>query len=364
MKQEELFDVTIIGGGPAGLYSTFYSGLREMKTKLIEYQPRLGGKIHVYPEKMIWDVGGVPPVPGEKLMEQLVDQALIFEPAVVLNEKIEAISRNEEGIFVLRSALGDMHYSKTVIVAVGAGILNPKRLEIEGAEQFEAANIHYAVTSLKRFQGKTVLISGGGNAAIDWANELEPIAKKIYMTYRKSEPTGHEAQVTQLRNSSVTQLSQTTITKLVACENHEKIKSVELTDRVTGEKIEVTVDDVIINHGYEQDASLLQESDLNIQMKDDFFIAGNTHCESSVPGLYGAGDIVAFDGKLNLIAGCFQDAANAVNRAKQYIQPQAEEYAMVSSHNDLFRQRNQELVEEMMREEACCKETVGGRHCK
>ena len=364
MKQEELFDVTIIGGGPAGLYSTFYSGLREMKTKLIEYQPRLGGKIHVYPEKMIWDVGGVPPVPGEKLMGQLVDQALIFDPTVVLNEKIEAISRNEAGHFVLQAASGERHFSKTVIVAVGAGILNPKRLEIDEAERFEVANIHYTVTSLKRFRDRTVLISGGGNTAIDWANELEPIAKKVYMTYRKSEPTGHEAQVTQLRNSSVRRLPQTMITKLVACENDKKIESVELTEQVTGEKVEIAVDDVIINHGYEQDASLLQESDLNIQMKDDFFIAGNTLCESSVPGLYGAGDIVAFDGKLNLIAGCFQDAANAVNRAKQFIQPKAEEYAMVSSHNDLFQKRNRELVEAMMREEGCCKETVGGRSCK
>lgn len=358
MKQEELFDVTIIGGGPAGLYSTFYSGLREMKTKLIEYQPRLGGKIQVYPEKMIWDVGGVPPVPGEKLMEQLVDQALIFEPTVVLNEKIEGISRNEAGHFILRAASGERHFSRTVIVAVGAGILNPKRLEIEGAERFEVANIHYAVTSLKRFRGKTVLISGGGNTAIDWANELEPIAEKVYMTYRKNEPTGHEAQVTKLRNSSVKCLPQTMITKLVACENDKKIESVEITNQVTGEKIEVAVEDVIVNHGYEQDASLLQKSKLNIKMANDFFIAGNAHCESSVPGLYGAGDILTFDGKLNLIAGCFQDAANAVNRAKQFIQPQADEYAMVSSHNDLFQKRNRELVEEMMREDICCKKSV------
>lgn len=93
-------------------------------------------------------------------------------------------------------------------------------------------------------------------------------------------------------------------------------------------------------------------------MANDFFIAGNAHCESSVPGLYGAGDILTFDGKLNLIAGCFQDAANAVNRAKQFIQPQADEYAMVSSHNDLFQKRNRELVEEMMREDICCKKSV------
>jgi ferredoxin/flavodoxin---NADP+ reductase len=106
MEQHEIFDVTVIGGGPAGLYSTFYSGLREMKTKLIEYQPQLGGKIHVYPEKMIWDVGGQTPISGAKLIEQLVEQGLTFNPNVVLNEKIESITRNEKGIFVLEADSG------------------------------------------------------------------------------------------------------------------------------------------------------------------------------------------------------------------------------------------------------------------
>ncbi|WNS74984.1 NAD(P)/FAD-dependent oxidoreductase [Bacillus sp. DTU_2020_1000418_1_SI_GHA_SEK_038] len=348
MNQEELFDVTVIGGGPAGLYSTFYSGLREMKTKLIEYQPHLGGKIHVYPEKMIWDVGGLTPIPGAKLIEQLVEQGLTFDPEVVLNEKIESISRNQDGIFILNAESGQTHYSKTVIVAVGSGILNPKKLDIEGADRFEITNIHYTVQSLMQFKDKTVIISGGGNTAIDWANELEPITKKVYITYRKETLSGHEAQVTQLMNSSVICLSQTGITKLLACENHERIKSVELTHKETGEITYLNIDEVIINHGYEQDTSLLKNSELNIAMVNDFYIAGNSTSESSIEGIYAAGDILSYDGKVNLIAGCFQDAANAVNKAKQYIQPTANKYAMVSSHNEVFQKRNRELVKEMM----------------
>ena len=133
MEEQELYDVTVIGGGPAGLYSAFYSGLREMKTKLIEYQTQLGGKIHIYPEKMIWDVGGHTPIPGAKLIENLVEQGLTFHPEVVLKEKVESITRNEEGIFVLKASSGQKHYSKTVIFAVGGGILNTQRKEIEGA---------------------------------------------------------------------------------------------------------------------------------------------------------------------------------------------------------------------------------------
>src|SRR5690606_29259739 len=177
------------------------------------YQPQLGGKIHVYPEKMIWDVGGLTPIPGAKLIEQLVEQGLTFNPEVVLNEKVESISRNEKDVFVLHTSSGEKHYSKTVIVAVGSGILKPQKLNIEGAERFEVSNLHYTVKSLKHFKNKTVIISGGGNSAIDWANELEPIAKKVYVTYRKDELTGHEAQATQLKNSSAVCFFNTSITK-------------------------------------------------------------------------------------------------------------------------------------------------------
>ncbi|MBV7503648.1 NAD(P)/FAD-dependent oxidoreductase [Bacillus sp. sid0103] len=349
MEQQEVFDVTVIGGGPAGLYSTFYSGLREMKTKLIEFQPQLGGKIHVYPEKMIWDVGGQTPIPGAKLIEQLIAQGLTFNPTVVLNEKVESITRNEAGIFVLETSSGQKHYSKTVIVAIGSGILTPQKLEIEGAERFEVSNLNYTVKSLKHFKDKTVIISGGGNTAIDWANELESIAKKIYVTYRKEALKGHEAQATQLMKSSAVCLFHTSITKLIASSNHDSIEMVELTNHVSGEVSYLPIDEVIINHGYEQDATLIENSSLNIKLADNYYIAGNSVSESSVEGLYAAGDILMYDGKVNLITGAFQDAANAVNKAKQFIQPDASKIGMVSSHNDLFKKRNRELVKQMMK---------------
>lgn len=350
MERQDLFDVTIIGGGPAGLYSAFYSGLREMKTKLIEFQPQLGGKIHVYPEKMIWDVGGLTPVPGAKLIEQLVEQGLTFNPEVVLGEKVTSIGRDADGTFVLHTASGTEHYSKTVIVAVGGGILNPQKLEIEGAERFEVSNLNYTVKSLKQFKDKTVVISGGGNSAIDWANELESIAKRVYLVYRKGALTGHEAQASQLMNSSAECLLNTSITRLIASSNHEVIERVELTHHETGEVSELEIDEVIISHGYERDKDLLENSSLDIDMVDEYFIAGNPNGASSVEGLYAAGDILKHDGKLRLIAGAFQDAANAVNQAKQFIQPDAHKSAMVSSHNELFKQRNRELVKQMIRQ--------------
>ncbi|WP_413375080.1 NAD(P)/FAD-dependent oxidoreductase [Alkalihalobacillus sp. 1P02AB] len=350
MHSIDLFDVTIIGAGPAGLYSAFYSGLREMKTKIIEYQPRLGGKVHVYPEKMIWDVGGLTPTPGAKLIEQIVKQGLTFNPEVVLNEKVTSISRDiDEGYFILKSATGNIHYSKTIIVAVGGGILSPSKIEIDGAERFEITNLNYTVKSLQHFKDKVVMISGGGNSAIDWANELQPIAKKVYLTYRKEALTGHEAQVTQLSNSGCECHFNSFITKFIPNKAHDRISSVELTNHRNNTTSYIDVDEVIINHGYERDSSLLQESSLPIELVEDFYIKGTAQSESTVPGIFAAGDILSHPGKVHLIAGAFQDAANAVNKAKQYIQPDAAQTAMVSSHNEIFKQRNKELIKQLIK---------------
>lgn len=344
MEKEQLYDVTIIGGGPAGLYSAFYSGLREMKTKIIEYQPNLGGKVHVFPEKLIWDIGGITPVTGAQFIEQVVQQGLTFDPTIVLGEKVMSIDKTADGHFVIETASGEKHFSKTVILAIGSGILNPTKLEIEGAERFEVTNLQYTVKSLAQFKNKTVLISGGGNSAIDWANELEPIAKKVYLTYRKDLLKGHEAEVSKLFNSSVECFLNTSIHKLIAASDHATIEQVELVNSEDGCKSLLTIDEVVVNHGFELDEALITNSPLAIEMAPEWGIAGNAMSETSVEGLFAAGDILSYEGKLQLIAGAFQDAANAVNKAKRLVSPDAHGQAMVSSHNEIFKEKNRELV--------------------
>lgn len=347
MSSEQVYDVTIIGGGPAGLFSAFYSGLREMKTKIIEYQPYLGGKVHVYPEKLIWDIGGLPPVTGQQFIEQVVNQGLTFDPTVIIDEKVTSIDKNEVGHFVIETASGESHLSKTVILAIGSGILKPTKLEIEGAERFEVANLQYTVQSLARFKDKVVLISGGGNSAVDWANELEPIAKKVYLTYRKDMLKGHEAEISKVFNSSVDCLLNTSIEKLIAADNHESIEKVELVNKEDGHNILLSVDEVVVNHGFEIDQELITNSRLNIKMSDEYGVAGTPMSETSIEGLYAVGDILNHEGKLHLIAGAFQDAANAINKAKQFITPDANKQAMVSSHNEKFKEKNRELMKSL-----------------
>jgi len=339
----DVYDVTIIGAGPAGLYAAFYAGLREMKTKIIEYHPFLGGKVNIYPEKLIWDVGGLTPVTGQQLIEQLVKQAMTFQPTVVLGEKVVSIGKDGER-FVLHTHTGRVHYSKTVIIAIGAGILKPIKLQLEGAERFEKTNLHYAVKSYAHFRNKTVLISGGGNSVLDWANELSDVAKNVYVTYRKEALKGHEATITMAKKNGVVFLLNTEIERLIAAEDdHDAIGRVVLRHADDDSASELEVDDVIICHGYERETELIENSTVNIRMKNEYCIEGTSLCETSVPGIFAAGDILAYDGKVYLIAGAFHDAANAVNRAKQYITPEAESYGMVSSHNELFKEKNKEL---------------------
>lgn len=343
----QILDVTIIGGGPAGLFAAFYSGLREMKTKIIEFQPMLGGKVHVYPEKMIWDVGAITPVPGAQLIEQMVAQGLTFEPEVVLGEKVTSIVQAEEGHFILHTASGSQHLSKSVILAIGGGILNPTKLDIEGAERFEVTNLHYTVKSLARFKNKTVLISGGGHSAVDWANELSLIAKKVYLSYRKEELKAHEADVSRLATNGVEILLNTSITKLVAGEDQSQIETVLLEKKEDGSELAIAVEEVIISHGYDREKELLDNCEMKIEMKDNYWIAGTSHGETSVPGIFAAGDTITYEGKLHLIAGAFQDAANAVNKAKKFVTPDANDYGMVSSHNDLFTKKNREMMKDI-----------------
>ncbi|GGO02063.1 NAD(P)/FAD-dependent oxidoreductase [Saccharibacillus kuerlensis] len=347
MVDQEIWDVTIIGGGPAGLFSAFYSGLREMKTKIIEFQPMLGGKVHVYPEKMIWDIGGLTPVPGAKLIEQMVAQGQTFKPDVVLNEKVTSICRSEDDDhFILHTLSGQPHLSKTIILAVGGGILKPIKLEIEGAERFEVTNLHYTVKSISRFKDKTVLISGGGHSAVDWANELVPFAKKVYLTYRKEELKGHEADVTKMCAAGVELLLNASIKTLVAGDDHSQIETVLMEKNDSKEEFELAVDDVIISHGYERDTELLKKSEIQIEM-NEYQILGSSASETSIPGIFAAGDILHHEGKLHLIAGAFQDAANAVNKAKQFLKPDAPGYGMVSSHNELFKEKNRQIIKEL-----------------
>ncbi|MEC0233352.1 NAD(P)/FAD-dependent oxidoreductase [Paenibacillus kribbensis] len=335
----ELYDVTIIGGGPAGMYTAFYSGMRDMKTKLIEAKHELGGRMRIYPEKMIWDVGGVTPILCDKLIDQLEQQARTFEPTIVLGQQITGLDRQDDGTFLLTSATGEQHWTRTVILAVGYGILKMAKLEIEGADRYEVTNLHYTVQELEPFRGKHVLISGGGNSAVDWANELESIAASVTVVHRRDHFGGHEKNVARMKTSSVQVLTPYAVSQLHSS-NGETIEQVTISHVETGETQILNVDAVIVNHGLKSDFGPIRDWGLDM---GEWHARVSEKLETNVPGIFAAGDFVEYGSKLYLIAGTFTDAALALNSAKLYIDPSADKAAYVSSHNSRFKEKNREL---------------------
>lgn len=147
----KLYDVTIIGGGPVGLFTAYYCGMREMETKVIEFLPYLGEKVsYFYPEKMIRDIGGIPSISGENLVRQLEEQAKTFDPTIVLKQQVVGLEKLSDGTFLLISHTGEKHHTRSIILATGLGTLKSGNLDLENAEKFEGKNLHYTVEKLKQ----------------------------------------------------------------------------------------------------------------------------------------------------------------------------------------------------------------------
>ncbi|GGF75979.1 ferredoxin--NADP reductase 1 [Paenibacillus albidus] len=338
-NQLELYDVTIIGGGPAGMYTAFYSGMRDLKTKLIEAKEELGGRMLIYPEKMIWDVGGVTPILCHQLIGQLKEQAQTFEPTIVLGQQITHQARQEDGTYILTAASGEQHWTRTVILAIGYGILQMAKLEIEGADRYEVTNLHYTVQELEPFRGKRVLISGGGDSAVDWANELESVAASVTVVHRREQFGGHEKNIVRMKNSSVDVRVPYAVSQLHSS-NGETIDQVTINHVESGETVQFEVDAVIVNHGLKSDFGPLKKWGIDM---GDWCANVSGKLETNLPGIFAAGDFVDYPSKVRLIAGTFTDAVLALNSAKLYLDPSAPKVAYVSSHNERFKEKNKAL---------------------
>ncbi|MFS0674373.1 NAD(P)/FAD-dependent oxidoreductase [Ornithinibacillus sp. 179-J 7C1 HS] len=315
---DKVFDVTIIGAGPCGLFTAFYGGMRQASVKIIESLPHTGGQLSaLYPEKYIYDVAGFPKVRAQELVDNLEKQARMFDPTIVLGQSIETVERLEDETFKLTSNTGEIHYTKTMIITAGNGAFQPRRLNVHNSEDFEGINLHYYVKDMNRFKDKKVAILGGGDSAVDWALMLEPIAEKVSLIHRRDEFRAHEHSVEQLKNSKVEILTPFTPSDIVASNTIEKI----LLEEVKGErKLELVVDDVICNYGFISTLGPIKDWGLEIEKNS---IVVNTKMETNIPGIYAAGDICTYPGKIKLIATGFGEGPTAINNAKQYIDPKA-----------------------------------------
>ncbi len=292
--EDELYDVTIVGGGPAGLYAAFYSGMRDMKTKLIEAKNELGGKLLIYPEKIIWDVGGITPIRCDQLIEQLIEQAKTFDPTIVLKQQVAHVERMHDGTWLMTSHSGERHYTRTIILAGGYGVWQPTKLELEGTDRYEVTNLHYTVTSLERFRNKRVLLSGGSDTAVDWAMALENIASEVILVHRRERLGGHEKNVSYVMQSSIQVLHPYQIAQLHGKGNAidaVTLAGVDNNGDHTDETLNIAVDDVIINHGSSGNHADLLNWGLDMELSS---VYAYDQLTTNLSGIFVAGDMAYY----------------------------------------------------------------------
>ncbi|MFB7815226.1 NAD(P)/FAD-dependent oxidoreductase [Paenibacillus chitinolyticus] len=317
IQHDQVKDLIIIGAGPAGMFAAFYGGMRQASVTLIESMPQLGGQLAaLYPEKHIYDVAGFPKVTAQELVNSLAVQMNHFPIHVCLEEKVLQVVKKEERLFEVITDK-ESHLGKAVIITGGVGAFEPRRLELPEAARYEKTNLHYFVSDLNSFAGQKVLISGGGDSAVDWSLMLEPIAEQVTLIHRRDKFRAHEHSVEKLLNSRVNVVTPTEITNL---EGDDAIRKVTLKHVKTGEETVLDVDAVIVNFGFVSSLGPISEWGLQIENGS---IVVDSRMETNVPGIFAAGDITTYPGKLKLIAVGFGEAPTAVNNAKVYLDPSA-----------------------------------------
>lgn len=325
-----VYDVTIVGGGPVGLFGAFYAGIRQMHTKIIDSLPELGGQLSaLYPEKFIYDMPGFPKVLAKDLVRDMAEQGLRFNPAVCLEEKVLHLQHEPDESITITTQKA-VHRTKTLIVAAGAGAFTPKKLDTPGVEEFEGRGVYYFVRNKAQFEGKRLLIVGGGDSALDWAMNLEDIAEKITLIHRRDEFRAHEESIDWLLNrSSVDVLLHT---ELGSIQGDELVKRAIVFDNRTQEETCLDVDAVLLNIGFSANIGPIRDWGVNVQKNT---IEVNHFMETNLPGVYAAGDIATYPGKLKLIATGVGDICIAVNYAKTRIDPNAKAFPGHSSNLEL-----------------------------
>lgn len=311
----DIYDITIVGAGPIGLFAAFYAGMRGAKTKIIDSLPQVGGQLAtLYPEKHIYDAPGFPAVRAIDLIENLDAQLEKFDHTFCLEEEVTAIDESED--FLTITTDKGRHYSKSIILALGNGSFQPRKINLPNAEELENQGLDYFVNDLAKYKGQRVAIAGGGDSAIDWALMLEPIAKEVSLIHRRPEFRGHEHSVAQLHQSSVNILTPYVIDTLNA--TNQQLDSIRLQKVRSEEFLELPVDTLIVNYGFSSSLEHLKAWGLETKRNA---ILVNSDMSTNIPGVYAAGDIVHYHGKVKLIATGLGEAPTAVNNALHYINP-------------------------------------------
>jgi thioredoxin reductase (NADPH) len=331
-----LIDITIIGGGPTGLFALFYAGMRGVTAQIVDALPQLGGQLTaLYPEKYIFDVGGFPKVLAKDFVHSLTEQALQFRAPVHLNQTIVGLTRHEDH-FVLQTADAEFP-SRAIVIAAGIGAFSPRRLPQAVAQPWYGRGIYDVVTDPEAYRGKRIVILGGGDTAFDWAHQLLGRAASITLAHRTDRFRAHAATVNEVQRAAAEgRLALHTFHELhdIVSANGT-LTGVVLIEKKTRATRQIPCDVILPMLGYVSDLGALGEWGLTLEKEE---IVVNSCMETGQPGIYAAGDVTTYPGKLKLIASGFGEAATAVNQAVHWIYPEKKVTPGHSSNMAIFGQ--------------------------
>jgi thioredoxin reductase (NADPH) len=332
---DDIRDITIIGGGPTGLFAAFYAGMRGASCRIIDSLPELGGQLAaLYPEKYIFDVGGFPKVLAKDLVKNLVQQAMQFTPEVVLDEQVRELEEME-GHFVLRCA-GSEYATRTIVIAGGKGAFEPMPLKCRGYEEFMHAGVEYAVKSPAAFRDKHVVVVGGGDTALDFVLMLKDVAASMTLVHRRDGWRAHEASVTQMEAAAESgHIDLKTFHEVREIHGGDRVERVTLFDNRTDEDLVLACDALLSCLGFKPDLGPIKSWGIEVEKNR---ILVDALMSTNRPGIFAAGDVVTYEGKLDLIATGFSEAAVAVNNAVHMVDPTARVNPGHSTSMKVFKQ--------------------------
>jgi len=315
---KEIYEITFVGAGPVALYGLYYAGLRRFKAKVVEMLEEVGGGLMaLYPEKYIYDVAGFPKVLAKDLVRLFEEQARQYPHSFCFGEKVERLEHTENDIIKLTTTKTS-HYSKTVVICAGIGAYIPKQMDIPNLKELEGKGIYYFCRRLNDFKDKNILIVGGGDSAFDYSMMLEPVAKHITHIHRNDFFSAHEDSIRKVKNSSVD--LRYPFWELKKIEGDDSVEGATIVQSRTGEEINLSVDAIVLNIGFITNLGSIADWGLKIENNG---ILVDSRMRTNLKGVFAAGDIVTYDGKLKLISTGCGEVAVAVNNAKHYVDPKA-----------------------------------------
>ncbi|MDP8911875.1 MAG: NAD(P)/FAD-dependent oxidoreductase [Actinomycetota bacterium] len=316
----DVVDITILGAGPSGLAAAYYAGHRDASVRIIESLEQIGGQVAAtYPEKHIYDVAGHPKVLGQRLVDLCAEQGLQYGAEVILGEEAETLERLQhdgEDLLALATKKGGPYLTRTLIITAGHGAFEPRKLGVEGIDEWEGKGLHYFVREKDVFRDKTCLIIGGGDSALDWTLGLQDTARHpIGLVHRRARFRALESSVNEARAlEREGRVRIFTPYEVREIHGNGRVEGVTIEDTASGERVQVQCDALITLLGFHSHLGAIAEWGLELEGKRQIRIDPTT-CRTSMPGVFAAGDVAGYPGKITLITIGMGEAAIAANNA-------------------------------------------------